>query len=68
MSEEMIAHTIANIGVPTAICFYVLFTLNKSVTKLNDNLNAFTKSLVDWNKLVEQRIQRLEDAVLKNPH
>lgn len=56
MSEEFIVGTISNIGIPAALCFYVLFVLNKSVAKLNSTVNT-------WCRLIERRIERLENEV-----
>ncbi len=56
MSEEFIVGTIANIGIPAALCFYVLFGLNKNIAKLTDSFNT-------WCHLIERRIERLENEV-----
>ena len=56
MSEEFIVGTISNVGIPAALCFYVLFVLNKNVAKLTDASNT-------WCHLIEQRIERLENEV-----
>lgn len=45
MNEEMIANAIANIGVPTALCFYVLFTLNKTVNRLIDSVKSLENEI-----------------------
>lgn len=65
MSEEVLVHTLANIGVPTAVCFYVLLTLNKSINRLNDNFNEFSKYLNDLHKPIEKRLERLEEVVFQ---
>ncbi len=45
MTEEMIANLLANIGVPTALCFYVLFALNKSVNKLIESVKSLENEI-----------------------
>lgn len=52
LTEEFIANVIANISVPAALCFYCLFTLNKSVNKLSDKVDHFA-----------DRVNQLLDAV-----
>ncbi|MBQ3444247.1 MAG: hypothetical protein IJG33_13490 [Selenomonadaceae bacterium] len=56
MTEEFIVGTISNVGIPAALCFYVLFVLNKNVAKLTDAFNT-------WCHLIEQRIEHLENEV-----
>lgn len=51
----MIAQAVANIGVPTALCFYVLFTLNKTVNKLTDKVGQ----LIEYIKTLENDIRAL---------
>ena len=63
MTEELLIHTISNIGVPTALCFYVLFTLNKSVNNLNKTMNNWSDLIKKHIELIEQRLTRLEDKV-----
>ena len=41
--EEMIVSHIGNVGVPAALCFYIIFTLNKSIIELKDALKDFAK-------------------------
>jgi len=45
MSEEMIAHTIANIGVPTALCFYTLFKVNQTLEKLTEAVRSLENEM-----------------------
>ena len=45
LTEEFIANLVANISVPAALCFYCLFTLNKSVNKLFDSVNQLIASV-----------------------
>ena len=42
--EDLIIKYIGNIGVPAALCFYIIFTLNKSVNNLTDIVKDFTKA------------------------
>ena len=41
--EEMIVSHIGNVGVPAVLCFYIIFTLNKSIIELKDALKDFSK-------------------------
>ncbi len=45
MTEEMLANAIGNIGVPAALCFYVLFALNKSVNKLIESVKSLENEI-----------------------
>lgn len=56
MTEELIAKTLANVGVPAALCFYVLFRVNQSVEKLTDAVR-------EWNKSLDSRIKDLENDI-----
>lgn len=56
MTEELIVKTLANIGVPAALCFYTLFTVNKNVEKLTD-------AVKEWNKSLSERIKDLENDI-----
>lgn len=62
MTEEFIASTLANIGVPTALCFYCLFVLNKSVNRLSDKFDGLTAKvgqLLDQVKSLEIELRRV---------
>ena len=61
MTEELIIHTLSNVGAPVVICMYTLFQVNKNLEKLT---NAFDR----WSDLIDHRLQDLEDDVkeLKN--
>lgn len=56
MPEELIVKTLANVGVPAALCFYTLFTVNKNVEKLTD-------AVKEWNKSLGERIKDLENDI-----
>lgn len=54
MTEEFLIHMFSNIGIPTALCFYTLFEVNKNVKRLTDAVDR-----------LERRIERLEDKIFK---
>lgn len=54
--EDIILHTLGNIGVPAALCFYTLFEVKKSVERLTD---AFDR----WSNLIDTRLKDLEKDV-----
>lgn len=56
MTEELIVKTLANIGVPAALAFFVLFKVNQT---LRDLVNAINKLTND----VDRRLEKLEDEV-----
>lgn len=56
MTEELIAKMLANVGVPAALCFYVLFKVNQSVEQLTD-------AVKEWNKTLSERIKDLENDI-----
>ncbi|MBR6711974.1 MAG: hypothetical protein IKI76_03155 [Selenomonadaceae bacterium] len=57
MSEEFIANAIANIGVPTAMCFYCLFALNKAVNRLADKVDKISDKVERFFIQVSQLIE-----------
>ena len=61
MAEDVIVKLLGNVGVPTAICFYTLFQVNKSLEKLTDAFNR-------WSDLIDRRLKdiELDMAALKN--
>ena len=54
MTEELIAKMLANVGVPTAVCFYTLFEVNKNIKRLTEAVDR-----------LEKRIERLEERIFK---
>lgn len=56
MTEDVIVKLLGNVGVPTAVCFYTLFQVNKNLEKLT---NAFDR----WSDLIDRRLKDLEDDV-----
>lgn len=53
MAEDAIVKLLSNVGVPTAVCFYTLFQVNKNLEKLT---NAFDR----WSDLIDRRLKDLE--------
>lgn len=53
--EEFILKTISDCGVPTIVCFFLLFRGAKSM----DGLTAAINSLVRHNEHIERDIQRI---------
>ena len=53
MPEELIVKTLANVGVPAALCFYTLFEVNKNLKRLTEAVDK-----------LERRIERLETIIL----
>ena len=54
--EEMFLHALSNVGVPAALCFYVLFRVNQTLRDLTDAINKLT---VD----VDRRLEKVEKTV-----
>lgn len=54
--EDLIVHTLSNVGVPAAICFYTLFQVNKNLEKLTDAFNR-------WCDIFDRRIKDLEHDI-----
>lgn len=54
--EEFVLHTLSNVGVPAAICFYTLFEVKKSIEKLTD---AFDR----WSDIIDRRLAGVESEV-----
>ncbi|MBD3878237.1 MAG: hypothetical protein SR1Q5_00925 [Quinella sp. 1Q5] len=66
MTEEFVANTLANIGVPTALCFYCLFVLNKSVNHLSDKIDKisdkFERFFIQTSQLIDS-VKALENDI-----
>ena len=62
MHDELSAlgAVIGNVGVPTALCFYIIFTLNKNVNRLTTTLDNWSKLIEKRLDLIEKRLERLE--------
>ena len=56
MTEELIIHTLSNVGAPVVICMYTLFQVNKNLENLT---NAFDR----WSDLIDHRLKALEEDV-----
>ncbi len=56
MPEELIVKTLANVGVPAAICFYTLFRVNQTLKELTEAINRLTCDM-------DKRLDRLEEDV-----
>ena len=59
MEETVLTHLFSNVGVPAAVCFYTLFSVNKNIEKL---IAAINKLSADING-VDFRLTRLEQDV-----
>ena len=59
--EEMFLHALSNVGVPAALCFYVLFRVNQTLRDLTDAINKLT---VD----VDRRLEKVEKTIDELKH
>lgn len=59
MEETVLTHLFSNVGVPAAICFYTLFSVNKNIEKLIDAINKLSSDIGNF----DQRLTRLEQSV-----
>ena len=68
MSEEVIANLLSNVGIPTAICFYVLFRVNQTMKDLTAAINTQTQEEV--RRLTEQssELSMLKDRINELTH
>ena len=62
--DELILHTISNVGVPAAVCFYSLFYLNRSMQKLTDAIEKLSNKVDKIDKL-ELKVEKLENIISK---
>ena len=69
MSEEVIANLLSNVGIPAAICFYVLFRVNQT---MKDFLTAAinTQTQEEVRRLTEQssELSMLKDRINELSH
>lgn len=68
MSEEVIANLLSNVGIPAAICFYVLFRVNQTTKELTAAINTQTQEVV--RRLTEQssELSMLKDRINELNH
>ena len=57
--DEMLLKAIAEFGVPTIICFFLLFRFTKSIDALTDAINNLVKS----NTQVVSDVRELKDFI-----
>ena len=60
--EEFILKTVSDCGVPTIVCFFLLFRGTKSMDALTDAIN----SLVRHNEHIERDIDRILQILQSN--
>ena len=60
--EEMLFRTVADFGVPTVVCFFLLFKGTKSMDALTASINELIRS----NARVEQSLARLESVIINH--
>lgn len=70
MPDDIIITLLKDVGIPTAVCFYTLFGVNKTLKKQDETLKVLTDVIKDLGKDVERReveqsskIERLEREV-----
>lgn len=68
MTEELIANLLSNVGIPAAICFYVLFRVNQTLKELTAAINKQTEDLV--RRCIEQasELSMLKDRINELTH
>lgn len=68
MSEDVIANLLSNVGIPAAICFYVLFRVNQTIKELTAAINTQTQEVV--RRLTEQssELSMLKDRINELNH
>ena len=54
MGEEVLAHLLSNVGVPAALCFYVLFGVSKTLKELTNAINRQTDEM-------DKRLDKIEN-------
>lgn len=59
MEETVLTHLFSNVGVPAAICFYTLFSVNQNIAKLTDAINKLSADIGKF----DHRLSTLEHVV-----
>ena len=59
--EEMLLRTVTDFGVPTMVCFFLLF----KGTKAMDALTASINELIRSNERVERSVLKLEQLIMR---
>ena len=68
MSEEVIANLLSNVGIPAAICFYVLFRVNQTIKELTAAINAQTQEIVRREIEQASELSMLKDRINELSH
>lgn len=59
MEETVLTHLFSNVGLPAAICFYTLFSVNQNIAKLTDAINKLSADIGKF----DHRLTTLEQSV-----
>lgn len=68
MSEELIANLLSNVGIPAAICFYVLFRVNQTLKELTAAINKQTEDIVRREIEQSSELSMLKDRINELTH
>ena len=61
MEGEFLLNLLSNVGLPTALCFYTLFEVNKNVKRLSESIDRLSNE-------IERRLSALERDYLEIKH
>lgn len=68
MSEELIANLLSNVGIPAAVCFYVLFRVNQAIKELTAAINNQTQEIVRRSTEQSSELSMLKDRINELSH
>ena len=56
---------VSSVGIPTVICLYTLFELNKSVKHLTDAINEFKDKIKERDEIQRIRFETIEHEIME---
>ena len=63
--EFLTPQFVSSVGIPTVICLYTLFELNKSVKNLTDAINKFKDEIKERDEKQIARFEKIEHEIME---
>mgnify|MGYP003571292453 CR=1 FL=1 len=61
--EDLILHSLSNIGFPAAVCFYTLYGVNRTLKELTAAINKLSADFDKANEHQRREIDKLKDEL-----
>ena len=63
--EFLTPQFVSTVGVPTVICLYTMFELNKSVKSLTEAINTFKEEVKKRDEKQAEKIEKVEHEIME---